>query len=49
MAIDYVCEYCGHAGRVHGEDDVDRLQCRDCAELVVPLPSRSGIVDSDDD
>ena len=46
--IEYVCEYCGHAGRVRGETDVDRVQCRDCGELVVPLPPRSGIVDGDD-
>jgi DNA-directed RNA polymerase subunit RPC12/RpoP len=48
MAVEYVCEYCGHAGRVHGEDDVDAVQCRDCGELVVPLPRGSGVVDSDD-
>ncbi len=46
--VDYVCEFCGHAGRVFGEDDVDRVQCRDCGELVVPLPPGSGIVDGID-
>ena len=46
--VEYVCEYCGHADRVPGETDVDRVQCRDCGELVVPLPPGSGIVDGDE-
>lgn len=46
--VDYVCMYCGHAGRVLGEDDVDRVQCRDCGELVFPLPPDSGIVEGVD-
>ena len=46
--VDYVCEFCGHAGRVHGHRDVDEIQCRDCGELVVPLRSGNGIVDGDD-
>ena len=46
--IEYVCEFCGHAGRVRGETDVDRVQCRDCGELVVPLPPGSGVVDGDE-
>jgi hypothetical protein len=48
MPVEYVCEFCGHAGRVWDEVDVDRVQCRDCGELVVPLPPGSGIVDGDD-
>jgi DNA-directed RNA polymerase subunit RPC12/RpoP len=48
MSVEYVCENCGHAGRVQTVDDVDGVQCRDCGELVVPLPDGSGVVDSDD-
>lgn len=36
MAVDYVCEYCGHQGRDESEDDVDRVQCVMCGEGVVP-------------
>ena len=44
MSVAYVCEYCGFAGVDPAEDDVDRVQCRDCGELVVPLPPGSGLV-----
>ena len=44
MAVDYVCEFCGFAGRDRSEDDADRVQCSQCGELVVPLPPGSGIV-----
>lgn len=44
MAVEYVCEYCGYAGRDESEDDVDRVQCLMCGELVVPLPPGSGLV-----
>jgi len=47
--IEYVCEFSGHAGRIRGETDADRVQCRDCGELVVALPAGSGIIDGDDD
>ncbi|MBK9739945.1 MAG: hypothetical protein IPO93_10600 [Actinobacteria bacterium] len=45
MGVDYVCEYCGHAGHDSSQGDVDMVQCRDCGELVVPLPPGSGILD----
>ena len=49
MAVEYVCEYCGHAGRVYGlVISADEVLCRDCGELVVPLEPNSGIVDGDD-
>lgn len=44
MAVEYVCENCGYAGRDESEDDVDGVQCTMCGELVVPLPPRSGLV-----
>jgi hypothetical protein len=43
MPVAYVCEYCGFAGVDPTEDDADRVQCRDCGELVVPLPPGSGL------
>lgn len=30
----WVCEHCGRQGE--SDDDVDRLQCPDCGEPVVP-------------
>jgi hypothetical protein len=45
MGVDYVCEYCGYGGHDSSESDVDRVQCRECGELVVPLPPGSGLVD----
>lgn len=44
MAVEYVCEYCGYAGRDESEDDADRVQCIMCGELVVPLQPGSGLV-----
>jgi hypothetical protein len=44
MGVDYVCEHCGYAGHDDTEDDADLVQCRDCGELVVPLPPGSGLV-----
>lgn len=44
MAVDYVCEYCGFAGRDRTEDDADFVLCSQCGEQVVPLPRGSGIV-----
>ena len=44
MAVDYVCEFCGFAGRYHSESDADMVQCSQCGEQVVPLGPGSGIV-----
>jgi len=44
MAVDYVCEHCGFAGRDADEDDADFVQCSQCGEQVVPLTPGSGIV-----
>ena len=47
MGISYVCEYCGFAGVDTSDSDVDFVQCRDCGELVVPLPTGSGLPDDE--
>ena len=44
VAVDYVCELCGFAGRCHSEIEADLVQCSQCGELVVPLELGSGIV-----
>ncbi len=38
MPATYVCEFCGFSGMDLDESDVDRVQCSQCGELVVPLP-----------
>ena len=37
MAVDYACERCGYTGRDLSEDDIDRVQCSQCGEPVVPV------------
>ena len=44
MAVDYVCEHCGFAGRDPDVDDADLVLCSQCGEQVVPLGPGSGIV-----
>jgi len=44
MAVDYVCDRCGFAGRDPDEDDADFVLCSQCGEQVVPLAPGSGIV-----
>lgn len=45
LPVAYVCEFCGFAGVDPSEDEVDRVQCRHCGELVVPLPPSGGLTD----
>jgi hypothetical protein len=37
MTTRYVCDYCGHEGRVPDGEMVDRIQCPMCGEPVTPL------------
>ena len=37
MATRYVCDYCGHEGRVPEDRTVDEIQCPMCGEPVTPL------------
>ena len=37
MTTRYVCDYCGHEGRVPEGEMVDRIQCPMCGEPVTPL------------
>ena len=44
MAVDYVCEFCGFAGRDHSESDADMVQRSQSGEQFGQLGLGSGIV-----
>jgi DNA-directed RNA polymerase subunit RPC12/RpoP len=37
MSTRYVCDYCGHQGKVPGDEPAERIQCPMCGEPVTPL------------
>ena len=37
MTTRYVCDFCGHEGRVPDGETVDRILCPMCGEPVTPL------------
>ena len=40
MTTRYVCDYCGHEGKVPGHEPAERIQCPMCGE---PTSAESGI------
>ena len=37
MSTRYACDYCGHEGKVPGDEPPERIQCPMCGEPVTPL------------
>jgi predicted RNA-binding Zn-ribbon protein involved in translation (DUF1610 family) len=35
-AVEWNCQYCGAAGRLPDDVDIDEFQCPDCGEPVYP-------------